>query len=277
MRGPTAGHQAFELKYIHSFFWPPIVQIVPCAGLSTHAVFSDKAKPGGGGPVRCVWRLDYAELHTEGGIWRCFSWQITAGPLRVLCLPSSSRASLTELLPCWLATLETPPGLTELSVRDGRKIRREMGEVKQRIEEEREKDEQWLWEEHTAVGWSLLVKCTLNNTKSSLSFFALFFVPAVQLYNVQFFQCSEDCYCQVSTSIYLIVFISPLPHQSHWCVCGWVFSGTKPWQASSVWLPSPTLAICRSHTVHWLPIMMSWRREAEGEMRWWLLLLFESR
>ena len=178
--GPYSWTPGLWAEIYPLFFWPPIVQIVPCAGLSTHAVFSDKAKPGGARPVRCVWRLDYAELHTEGGIWRRFSWQITAGPLQVLCLPSSSRASLTELLPCWLATLETPPGLTELSVRDGRKIRREMGEEKQRIGEERERDKWGLWEEHTAVGWSLLVKCTLYNTKNSLSFFVFVFRPAVQ-------------------------------------------------------------------------------------------------
>lgn len=97
------------------FFWPPIVQIVPCAGLSTRAVFSDTAKPGGVATVCCVWRLDYAEWQTGRGIWRRFSREITAGPLRVVCLPFSSRASLSELLPCWLATLKTPPPLDWLS------------------------------------------------------------------------------------------------------------------------------------------------------------------
>lgn len=95
---------------------------------------------------------------------------------------------------------------------------------------------------------------------------------------------SNAKYSLVSVSLtlpFIRLFLSslscPLPHQSHWCVCGWVFCRTKQWQASSVWLSVLVLVICRSHTVHWLPIMMSWRREAEGEMRWRLLLLCVSR
>lgn len=50
--GPYSWTPGLWAEIYPLFFWPPIVQIVPCAGLSTHAVFSDKARPGG--PGRCA-------------------------------------------------------------------------------------------------------------------------------------------------------------------------------------------------------------------------------
>lgn len=105
------------------FFFPSLaLDCTNCTGLSTHAVFSDKAKPAGPGRRAVSGRLDYAARQTERGAWRHFSRLITAGPLQAVCLPSSSRALPTELLPCSLAVLKnaTPPGLTERSAGRGR-------------------------------------------------------------------------------------------------------------------------------------------------------------
>lgn len=100
----------------------PTLQIVPCAGLSTHAAFSDKAMPGGGG----------------GGAGRCAAFRgliMPSGRLReefgdasadrsllglhglCVCRPAAQRHRENRFLVDWQHTKRLPPaGLTELSV-----------------------------------------------------------------------------------------------------------------------------------------------------------------
>lgn len=191
------------------FFGPRLYKLFPALVYLHMLSFQIKPSQGGAGPVRCVSRLDYAELHTEGGIWRCFSWQITAGPLRVLCLPSSSRASLTELLPCWLATLETPPGIDWALCEGREKDKEENGRGK--TKDRRRKRERKMNKGCERSILQLVEVCRWNASftiPKAACHFLLCFSCRAQLYNVQFFQCSEEGYCQVSTSIYLIVFFS---------------------------------------------------------------------
>lgn len=125
IRGLTAGHQAFMLKYIHSFSGPRLYKLF--SGLVYLHMLSLQRKTS----RRCVvWACVCVCVCAWGGWVRkgmllFGSLIMPTGSLReafgdasahrslldfcgAACLLSGSQASPTEPIPCWLATVKTP-------------------------------------------------------------------------------------------------------------------------------------------------------------------------
>lgn len=224
--GPYSWTPGLWAEIYTLFFWPSIVQIVLCTGLSTHAVFSDKAKPGGQRRACCVWRLDYAEWQTLRDALADWSLLRQCG-LRI-CHPAAEHHQQNCCLVDWHHSKHFS-GLTELEM-----IRREMGgestEEKHRIvythstlgkRDCRTMENQ----KHDILSLLVISTCTMSSPFSAVS-------------NVK--------YCLVSTSLalpfirlFLWLFSCPLP--DHCCVCGQVFRSTKQRAACIAYL-----ALCTS-------------------------------
>lgn len=166
--------------YIHSFSGHRLYKLFPALVYLHTLSFQIKPSQGGRDGVLHLgaWLCRVADW--ERGIWRRFNRQITAGPLRVVCLPSSSRASPTELLPCWLATLKTPNlGLNELCGEQA-KIRRKMGEDWGETKSRRRKRKVQILgrggEKSEEKGLFFCVKRTRSNTKSRFCFTCFHFI-----------------------------------------------------------------------------------------------------
>lgn len=241
------------------FFWPSLEQIIPCTGLSPHAVFSDKARLGGPGQHAVFWGLiipsrlreafrDGAPDRSLLGLYR----------LCVYCPAAERHWQYRFLVDC----PPPSPRLIELTVRGERRWGEKSIHWKER------------WYRYRESNILEFVVVFQFNAPFTFSFTVLFIHRCYLSESICAISSSFSVAKYWSVLTYLtwpFIWLSslswPQPHQSHWHVGRWVFRSTKQWQASSVWLSALALTICRSHTVHWLPIMMSWRREAERE-RW---------
>lgn len=109
----TAGHQASVLKCSHPFPGPWMYKLFPAP--MNVPVPSFQIKPSRGARAACwVWTPDYAKWQTERGTGRRFSAQITARPLRNMCVLFTSPVGQTEPLIVDRTRLKCPRGSTEL-------------------------------------------------------------------------------------------------------------------------------------------------------------------